>query len=72
MIVRQFQLINARRQRYDLNDTNHFGYNPAGLGVSFANEYVGVGSNFIQSASNINQNTFELTVLFGGINENPY
>ncbi|MBC1353865.1 phage baseplate protein, partial [Listeria innocua] len=42
------------------------------LGVSFANEYVGVGSNFIQSASNINQNTFELTVLFGGINENPY
>ncbi|EHW6679226.1 phage baseplate protein [Listeria monocytogenes] len=72
MIIRQFQLINSRDQKFDLNDTNHFGYNPTGLGIAFSNEYVGVGANFIQSASNVNQNTFELSVLFGGENENPY
>lgn len=71
-MIRKFKLTNSLNVSVSLNDLDLFAYNPEGLGVSFANEYMGVNANFIPMTNTINQASLSVNVLFGAINKNYY
>lgn len=47
--MRKFTLVNGNGARYSLMDTEHWLYEPDGLGLNFKSKYSQVGSNFIRT-----------------------
>jgi hypothetical protein len=71
-MIREFKLINSQNQTLDLNDLDLFAYSPEGLGVTFANSYIGSNANFIPNGVALSQGQFKVQMLFDTIEGNPY
>lgn len=72
MSVRQFKLINSIGQEKSLMSEDLFGHTPTGLGASFSNAYYGVNSNFINESLGVDQQVFEIQIVFGHLSRKPY
>lgn len=71
-MVRQFRLTNTLNEEYNLMSEDSFGHSPQGLGVAFANSFYGVNANFINDSIGVEQNSFEIQIAFGTLNQKPY
>ena len=64
--IRKFYLINANKEIYDLQDTNHFGHKPSGLGVSLSTNSTSENGYFEVLSQTSNQVTISFEMMFGG------
>lgn len=72
-MTRAFRLRNASGDVIDLlADLDIFGVSPEGLGVSFEHTSHLSNSNYLLEKSELHQNEFKLSVVFGYISHDPY
>lgn len=71
-MVRQFALINANDEIFDLNSLDSFGYNPDGLGVSISRSYLPYNTDFIQDNVALDQNVITINVLYSPLEKDSY
>jgi hypothetical protein len=64
--VRQFKLINANGQEFDLMDKTTFFQSPSGLGFENDLEYINAGYSFIETDSELSQKTISGEIAFLG------
>lgn len=55
-MIRKFRLRNALGEWYDLNDREHFFYNPSGLGHEYNSDYENIGFLHIKTEETLEQN----------------
>ena len=64
--MRQFKLINANGQEFDLMDKTTFFQSPSGLGFENDLEYINAGYSFIETDSELSQKTISGEIAFLG------
>lgn len=72
-MIRSFKLYNAENDLIDLlENTDFFGANPEGLGVSFEHSFYEANANFKRSNSILSQVPFTIEVYFGAKTKKAY
>ena len=72
MTSRKFMLYNAKKDLVDFNNMNIAVLNPEGLGVSFSDDLINTGANFLLNSRKLAAPSLKLNIVFSRNSTNPY